>query len=1053
MSKSLLISLLLLLAVPLCGFSQSKTVTGKVISAEDGLGLPGVNIRVVGTTTGTVTDIDGNYKLEVPNNTSLRYSFVGFIDQEVKVGNQSVIDVTLAPNLEQLSEVVVVGYGTQLKEDLTGNIAKVGGEQIQNVPVPSIEQAIQGRAAGVFVNSLNGKVGQGINIRIRGASSINASNEPLYVIDGIPVTSDNQSATAAPTSPLADLNFNDVESIEILKDASAAAIYGSRASNGVVIITTKKGKAGQTNFNVNYQYGYSNPTNNREFLNAQQYISLLQEAAWNNDVADGYFADVVNAANPALVPSGIENHPDYAGSWVEYMHETFDFLSGDRDWRTNPANTNWEELAYQDARTQELNLSASGGSDKTRYYASGSFSDMDGILIGNNFKRISGRLNLDHELKDNLDFKANVGISRTINMRVTDDNEFSTPMQLVAQSPLTPVRDADGNLYDDALNPSMYYYPATVEIENSRFETSVWRNLVNASLVYEPIENLRITGEYGFDLLTQNEDRYQNANTQTGRSPDVNGYGSARWLRIFNYTTRLYGNYVKALGDIHQLDFTGGMEFQKSQINENLVAGQKFAASELSRLTSASEIVLGSGLLSEYSFLSYFLRTNYKLQDRYLFGLSGRVDASSRFGANNRYGFFPAVSAGWIMSEEAFLKAVPAVSFLKLRASYGLTGNAAIGNFRHLGLYDAATYGFQPGFAPDQLANPDLSWEKTAQFDVGLDFGFFKNRISGELDYYVKNTTDLLLERPLPSTSGYTLIMENVGELQNKGFELVLNGTVISKTDLQLTAGVNMAINENRIISLNEGQQFLGNSSSRWLNNVIVGEPIGVFYGQEFAGVNPLNGDALWFANKEVAAEDIDGETYLNYKGRVATSDYNFAERVVLGNPTPDFIYGFNTKLTYKGFDLNVLFQGVEGNMIFNGGGTFMTANGRYEDNQTLDQLGRWQKEGDITDVPQARLYSNNGAQASSRYLYDGSYLRLKNLTLGYNLPKSLLGSWGVDGMRFYVVGQNLLTFTEYPGWDPEVNTDYRASNISLGNDFYSAPQARTIVFGAKLTF
>ncbi|WP_224999897.1 TonB-dependent receptor [Cesiribacter sp. SM1] len=1053
MRKALLCSVLLLHLITGIGWAQSRNVSGKVISNEDNTGLPGVNIRIQGTTSGTVTDLDGNYTIEVPSAESvLQFSFVGFVDEEVTVGNRSVINVELYPSLDQLSELVVVGYGTQVKEELTGNIARVGGDQIQNVPVPSVEQAIQGRAAGVFVNSLNGKVGQGINIRIRGASSINASNDPLYVIDGIPVTSENQSNTAAPTNPLADLNFNDIESMEILKDASAAAIYGSRASNGVVIITTKKGKAGATSFNINYQYGVSRPTNHREFLNASQYIELLQEAAWNNDVADGYFADVVDPENPALIPAGIEDHPDYAAdSWLQYIHGTFDFLSGDRDWRTNPANTNWEELAFQDARTQELNLSASGGTDKTRYYASGSFSDQDGILIGNNFKRISGRLNLNHELKSNLDFNANVGISRTLNARVSDDNEFATPLQLVAQSPLSPVRDPEGNLYDDALNPSMFYYPATVELENSRFETSVWRNLANTSLVYEPVDGLRITGEYGFDLLTQNEDRYQNANTQGGRS--TAGWGSSRWLRIFNYTTRAYANYVKPLGEVHDIDLTGGVEFQKSQIDQTYVAGQNFPSTELTRLVSAAEITDAEGDLSEYSFLSYFLRANYKLLDRYLLGVSGRVDASSRFGANNRYGFFPAVSAGWILSEESFLQNTRAISFLKLRASYGITGNAAIGNFTHLGLYDASVYGGQPGFVPYQLENPDLSWERTAQLDVGFDFGFFKNRINGELDYYVKNTTDLLLERPVPYTSGYRTIMDNIGSLRNRGVELVLNGTILSKTDLQWTAGLNMAYNQNEVLSLNGDQQTLAQSGSRWLNDVIVGEPIGVFYGQEYAGVNPDNGDALWYVNDEVAAEDIDGVTYLNQGGRIATNNYNLAQRVVLGNPTPEFIYGVNTSLTFKGFDLSVLFQGVEGNKIFNGGGTYMTANGRYEDNQTVDQMNRWQKPGDITDVPQARLYSNNGAQASSRYLYDGSYLRLKNLTLGYSLPKSLLGNYGLGTLRFYAVAQNLLTFTQYPGWDPEVNTDYAASNISLGNDFYSAPQARTIVFGAKLSF
>jgi TonB-dependent starch-binding outer membrane protein SusC len=1053
MKKALLISMLFLFLMPLGSQAQGRAVTGTVRSAEDGLGLPGVNIRLAGTTSGTVTDMDGNYRIEVPGpDAVLQFSFIGYVDQQVKVGTRTSIDIRLELDIDQLSEVVVVGYGTQLKEDLTGNIARVGGEQLQNVPVPSLEQAIQGRAAGVFVNSLNGKVGQGVTMRIRGSSSLNASNEPLYVVDGVPITSQSQSSSDAPTNPLADINFNDIESVEILKDASAAAIYGSRASNGVVLITTKKGKSGDTRFNLNYQYGYSRPTNNREFLNAQQYIELLSEAAWYRDVASGYFDDVVDPANPSRIPASVENHPDYADSWLEYMHDTFGFLAGHTDWRTNPANTNWEKQAYQDARMQEFNLSATGGGDKTRYYASGSYSDQDGILIGNNFSRISGRLNLDHDLKSNLLFSANVGISRSLNRRVSEDNQFSTPMQLVAQSPLTPLADPEGNLYDDALNPSMFYYPATKELHNSRFLSSVWRNMANTSLTYEPLKGFKIIGEYGFDLLTQNEDRYQNANTQTGRA--VGGYGRSRWVRIFNYSTRLLTNYSTTFAEAHNLDLTAGMEYQRSDRDQTFVAGQNFPGTELTRLVSATEIVEANATLTNFSFLSYFTRANYKFRNRYLLGVSARLDGSSRFGVNNRYGLFPAASAGWILSEEGFLQNSRALSFLKIRASYGITGNAEIGNFEHLGLFGGTPYAMNPGLSPNQLANPDLSWETTAQFDVGIDFGLFKDRITGELDFYNKATTDLLFFRPLPATSGYTGITENAGSMLNRGVELVLNSVLINRSGLQLKAGVNMAYNHNEVTGLNEGQTIIDPGSSRWLNAVIVGQPIGVFYGQEYAGVNPNNGDALWFVNNpDIGEESLDGVRYLMHGGRIATSNFNNASKVVLGNPTPNFIYGFNTNLTFGGFDLGLLFQGVEGNKIFNGAGTFMSASGRYEDNQTLDQLARWQKPGDITDVPEARLYRNNGAQASSRFLYDGSYLRLKNLSLGYTLPRNLIESWGFSSFRIYAVGQNLLTFTNYPGWDPEVNTDYRASNINLGNDFYAAPQPRTIVFGARIGF
>lgn len=1028
--------LLLMISGPL--WAQTRTVTGKVTSAEDGVGLPGVNVRLVNTGTGVVTDFDGNYRIEVPSgDASLRFTYVGFVEETIAVGNQSTIDVELYPDLKELSEVVVVGYGTQLKQDITGNIAKVGGEEIQNVPVPSVEQAIQGRAAGVQVTSLNGKVGQGISIRVRGSASITAGNEPLYVIDGVPVTSQNQSAIDSPTNPLADINFNDIESIEILKDASSAAIYGSRASNGVVLITTKKGKAGETKFNLNYQTGFSKPTGKREWLNAEEYIALYREAAYNNDLAEGY--DPVN--NPG----------DYPGSWLEYIEETFDFLAGDTDWRNLENDTDWQDQAFQDAGIQIFDISASGGSDKTQFYASGGYSDQEGILIGNRFERMSGRLNLNHELSSRFDLGLNVGISKTNNYRVTDDNEFATPMQLVAQSPLTPVRDKEGNLYDDALNTAMFYYPATVERENSKFLTTVYRNLANASLSYDLTDNVKLVGEYGFDLLTQNEERYQNAFTQTGRS--VNGYGQSRWVRIFNYTTRALANYNTTFNDLHNLEITGGIEFQKSTRDQTNAEKQTYAVVDLNRLSTAAVTVSGSGTLNEFSFLSYVARANYKFNNRYLFGLSGRIDGSSRFGENNRYGFFPAVSAGWILSEESFLNNANSLSFLKLRASYGLTGNAEIPNYSSYGLYSPEAYAENGALVPFQLYNPDLTWETTAQLDIGLDFGLFNDRLTGELDYYNKHTKDLLLNVPLPGTSGYGSQLRNIGELENKGFELVLNYAILNRGDFRWRAGINLATNQNKILKLNQGQDIIDSGSSRWLNVVKVGEPIGVFYGNEYAGVNPANGDAIWYVNGDVSADEIDGETIFEYNGQLVTNNFNLANPIVLGNPNPDFFGGITSNFSYKGIELDILLQGQKGNKIFNGGGGFMSANGRYEDNQTRDQLRRWQQPGDVTDVPQARLYSNNGAQASSRYLYDGSYLRVKNVTLAYNLPDGLTDRIGLDRVRIYATGQNLLTFTDYEGWDPEVNTDYRASNISLGNDFYSAPQARTLTFGVKVGF
>lgn len=1038
MKKILQFSLVLFFVVS-SAMAQDRTVSGKVTGADDGASLPGVNVLVKGTATGAITDIDGNYSFSIPSgDVTLVFSFVGYETTQINVGSRSVIDVALSADVQQLSEVVVTGYGSTLKQDLTGNIASVKSADIEMQPVTTVEQTLQGRTAGVLVTSQNGKLGQGLDIRVRGGSSISAGNQPLYVIDGVPMTSASQSRTSAQTNPLADLNFNDVESIQVLKDASAAAIYGSRGANGVVLITTKKGKTGKTKFDANLQYGVSNPTGRRDWINADEYVELYMESALNNDQADGFFPtlDITN-----YDPNSVENDPDYPGSWVEFMVDYMDFMDGDYVGNASLSDvirtdTDWQEEAFQDASFTSFDLSASGGNDQTRYYISGGFLGQDGILIGNSFDRISGRVNLDHRVGKKIAIGVNFNVSNTKNNRVADDNSFSTPIQLVAQSPLTPVRNENG-LLDNNLNPGAIYYPATVELENATFVTTVWRNFANVYGTWDIVDGLQFRAEYGYDLLNQDEQRYQNSKTQGGAS--VGGYGSSRYVQILNQTTKGYFSYNKNFNEAHDVSAVLGMEYQTYNRKQTNAEAQGFPVDELKTLASAAEPIVSSSTLNEYSFVGYFARFNYKFKNRYLLGFTGRYDGSSRFGANNRYGFFPSVSAGWIISEEAFLGGGETVSFLKLRASWGIVGNAAIPNYESYGTYAATSYNTASGLLPEQIPNPDLTWENTAQTDVGLDFGFFSDRLTGSFDYYDKQTKDLLLNVPVPGTSGFASQFQNVGRLENKGFEITLNYR-LDAGDFSWTTGVNYANNQNKILELGPGQDLIPSTSSRWLNSVVVGQPIGVHWGIEYAGVDEANGDALWFLPS--------GETTNNY------NEANLPEnRKSLGTPTPTDIYGWNNTFRFKGIDLTVLVQGVSGNSIFLGGDTFMAANARYEDNQTREQLKRWQKPGDVTNIPQARLYSNNGAQASSRYISDGSYVRVKNVSLGYTFPESITDAIKFTNLRVYFNASNLFTFTGYEGWDPEVNTDYRASNISLGNDFYSAPQAKTFTFGIRAGF
>ena len=1000
---------------------QQINVSGTVVDMEDQLPLPGVSVLIKGTTIGTVTDAEGKYSLVAPDNQSvIVFTFVGYVSQEIMVGTQNLINVVMTQDMRQLSEVVVTGFGTQLKQDLTGNIAAVKGKDIQNVAVPTFEQALQGRATGVFIESNNGKVGQGIKVRVRGSSSVTASNQPLFVIDGVPVTSQSQGrTTAGETNPMADINFNDVESIEILKDASAAAIFGSRASNGVVIITTKKGSSGKTRFNLDMYTGFSRPTGNREWMNAEQYVDYFLQAAANQD-------RIINL-----------------NRWTPFVESRFDRYSAGTDWRNGEVNEDWQDEAYQDASIHQIDLSASGGTDKTRFYASGSYSDQEGILIANRFERLSGRLNLDHSATDKLTFGLNMSVARTVNNRLSNDNSFATPLQAVAQPPIQPIIDPRTN---ELSGNFTLYFNGLLYKDNTTFETVVFRNLSNVFASYEFFPGLTFRSEFGVDLLTQNEDRW--FGTKVVRNTgNANGLVWNRWRQIVNYNMNNFFTYNKTINESHTLEVVGGMNYQESSTTGSFVEGQEFPFDDFRRIASAADISDGSSTGTEWSILSYFARANYKFNNRYLLTLSGRVDGSSRFGEDNRYGFFPGVSAGWILSEENFLLGQNTVSFLKLRASFGLTGNTPLDDFASRGLFEGdGGYAGVPGTRYSQSPNPDLSWEQTSQWNIGVDFGFLNDRITGEIDYYIKKTTDLLLNVNVPGTTGLRRQLRNIGELENRGFELMINTQNIVG-EFSWSTNFNIANNVNELTNI-AGQVIEGG----FINRAIEGESMGVFFAQEYAGVDPNNGDALYYLNTVNPDGSINRET---------TNNYGAAQRVVVGDPNPDFIGGLGNNLSYKGVDLFFLFNFVQGNDIYNGGGRFQSANGDWFDNQTVDQLNSWTPENRFTDVPEARFTGGNGTGHSSRWISDGSYIRLKTATLGYTLPIDLVERIKLSRVRFYVSGQNLLTFTDYDGWDPEVNADFLSGdnladdsgNISQGNDFYSAPQARTITLGVNIGF
>ncbi|MBC7744336.1 MAG: TonB-dependent receptor [Flavobacterium sp.] len=1031
MKKVLLLLFLISTVSFSISFAQNKTVAGKVTSISDGLPLPGVSVSVKGfPSIGSQTDAQGLFRLDVPaSSNSLIFKYIGFKQKEAAI-TSGVMNIQLEDDQTQLSEVVVVGYGTQIKQDLTGSVAQVNAKDLENIPVTSFESALQGKATGVFVESQNGKVGQGIKIRVRGSASVSAGNDPLYVVDGIVITTANLSSTEASTNPLADINTNDIESIEVLKDASAAAIYGARASNGVVLITTKTGKAGKSSINFSAFGGVSSPTGHREFMNSEQYVQITRRAgkgAAKQDFDAGFYSTLAEAET------------DYEGFVESRLNR---YSAGNDDYNTFKVNTDWESLAYQNNPViQQYDLNFNGGNDKTTFYIAGQYLNQDGIIVANGYKKYSGRVNLNHKVTDFIDMGLNLNVTNSVNDRVSNDNAFSTPIQIVALSPITPLIDPrsgllSGSLPGVASNYPVYFNPL-LSVDNAFYKTNVYRNIGKIFANVKLAPALKFTTDFSVDNLNQNEENYYG--TLTFRNTGTNngsGYNSSDF--VVNINTNNFLSYTKSFGAKHNFDAVLGTSYQKQTIRSNSVSGEQFPSDAYKKIQSAATKTDGSSTETAFSFLSYFFRGNYKFNDKYLATFSARYDGSSRFGASNRYGFFPAGSLGWIISEENFLKNNDLVSFLKARVSYGLTGNSEIGNFASRGLYSGnGAYGGLAGQLPSQIKNPELSWEETQQLDIGLDYGIVNNRISGSFDYYEKKTNGLLLNVPVPATTGFTTFTKNVGKLDNKGFEAAVN-TQNFVGKFQWSSSITFSNNKNKITDL--GGQTLGSND---INYGIEGQPIGVFYLPEYAGVDPANGDAIYYLNTKAADGTID---------RTTTNDINSAERVFAGNPNPKYIYGFNNNFSFKGLDLTVFFQGVYGNDIFNAGGQYMSASASNGfDNQTLDELDYWDKPGDITNTPEPRLFFGNGVNNSSRYLSDGSYIRFKTLTLGYTLPLSVINRLKLSRVRIYATGQNLATFTKYKGWDPEVNADYQVSNINQGVDFYSAPQARVFSFGVNI--
>lgn len=993
-----------------------QTVTGTVSSQPDGLPLPGANILVKGTTIGATTDMDGKYSIEVEDGTAiLIFSYVGFTPQEVAVGDQTVIDVVLIEDASQLSEIVVVGYGARRKSDVTGAVSSVKADELTAFPVLDAEQALQGRAAGVVVQSNNGgEPGAPIKINIRGNTSINASSEPLIVVDGFVGASMPQAG--------------DIESLQVLKDASATAIYGSRGSNGVVLVTTKKGRAGKLTVELNSTYAVQSTANSLDLLNA-------------NDFADYQNQIRTNQGN------------------------TTPYVQGEYD-------TDWQDEIYRAGNTSNNQLSFSGGSEKVNYYASGTYFQQDGILVNSGYERVSFLSNIDAQVTDKLKIGLNLtgrlskkdGVTTQSDGSVTvgGDDVVSLAMRF---APDKGIYNSDGSFStndqvgDEVDNPYAVATQRDDDTETEDFRANFYAN-------YEIIEGLTFKTTFG--LSTSNEFRgiYMPRTLAVTAGRGLDGRAIMSEDKSKNILSENYLTYQKEIGK-GNLTLLAGYSYQKSQNKGFYSEGTGTISDSFSYygLWTATNLINGQSgdiYTNETEIQSQFGRVNFDYDDKYLITATVRRDGASNFAENEKYAIFPSAAIGWKMSNEDFLSNSETISNLKLRASYGVTGNPSIGAYESLAslasIYASSNGVTVPAITPNQPSNPDLKWESSYQTNVGLDLGLFNGKVSLSVDYYNIDTKDLIMvDRGLPWYLGFynDEILKNVGEVNNKGFEISINSRNIVKDDFSWTTDLVFSRNKNTVETLINGDDYFQNGAPSYFsvsNTALLreGEEVGLFYGYDYAGV--YQGGAFPEGTATIAGGVAGDPLFLDLD---ESGDISNDDRKVIGNPNPDFTWGITNTFSYKNFDLNIFFQGSQGGEIFNMTNVQLN-NG--DANTTYDYYNNaWTPTNTNTDQPRAG--NNSFREISSRFVEDGSYVRLKNIAIGYTFPSDLIEDLGVQSLKLSVSAQNLLTFTNYSGLDPEVNyfgaagNNNTASNTVRGFDFGNYPTVRSFSFSLSAKF
>ena len=1043
-------------------------VRGKVTD-ENNAGLPGVNVLLKGTNQGVVTDRNGDFTINVPGpSATLVFSFIGYVSKEVAVGSQSRLSVQLEPSVNSLSEVLVVGYGTQRKGDITGSIGSLSAKNIKEIQVTNFENAIQGQIAGVQVQEPSGEPGASPTIRVRGLGSVSAGNEPLYVIDGFPVSKNTDpgiqgditrrtTAFALPaTNPLGTINPNDIESIEVLKDASAAAIYGSRGSNGVIIITTKRGKLNtKPTIGFDAYFGVQNVAKRVDLMNAAEYIAYSTEAKNN-----AYLQDVpgANISDPNTVRYTKTNNASY------YLPD--DFVNPDG------TDTDWQDQIFQSAPVQSYNASVSGGTDAVKYYFSGGYYNQKGIIDRSGFERYSFRVNLEaNPIK-----KLKIGFGLSPSFTNTDRSPagapyFADPPGIVysalVHSPTVKPYLPDGTINQSdnqshlftedgrGANMTAASNPLAI-IKYVTDELKQFRMFGNVFLEYELLEGLKYKLYTGVDVNTYNRSFYM-ARAFLNRASTVGDpYAQSNASLNFNWLTENTLSYDKTFGTNHRVSAVAGYSAQKDRLQANQVYAQNHP-DDLSPTISGGQVTSGGDNLQEWSLVSALARVNYAFRDKYLLTATVRSDRSSRFGAGNKTGTFPSFSAGWRVSEESFMKSIAAISDLKLRASWGKTGNFLIPNYAAIGLLSPYNYVLNNvlvnGIAPATISNQNLTWEKTTQTDFGLDIGLFRERIYLSADYYKKITSDLLLNVQVPSSVGFLTALQNIGEVENKGIELTLS-TRNLVGDFGWTTDINFASNKNTVLKLGPtGDPILSSGGAGIRHITQIGSPIGSYYGyvvegiyQTQAEVDAAPKDALAPAPRpgDFRFKDVNGD------GKIDAND-----RTVTGNYLPDFIYGITNRFSYKGLDLTVLFQGVQGSEILNLTRRHL-GNGEAATNSYALWTERWVSaenpgNGSIPRADRLTDLHGGNTRPSSFQVEDGSYFRLRSLSLGYTFPKAILGN-KFQSLRAYASGTNLFTSTKYIGFNPEVNNQAGLTGVQ-GEDYGAYPLSRNFTFGVSASF